>query len=479
MENKHSDIFGFEEDNNNNILRSNHTPPEKRKISTKTITLIAIALIFVIVGSLVGGIFIGANSGMNKDMPLLLETYRMVKKYYYKDISWSEFQEIAAMAFAGSIDPYTGIYVESGATSTYKIGITLINNTYNEHYIDSIYDDYNVAKAKSGSWDATKKAFVEAEDGKTIERGDRLVAIGHKPDGTDSIRVENASKSLISAIINTSPDGYICMQFAKQDDVKNNQPIGSDVTLYNYYFEMSKPNKVDTLAKYYSSDIVGEGAGLIKFTGFDDSAVGQFANAVEQFVNDPASPKKLILDLRNNGGGDSNVLGFVANYFIDKKGQESVPIGRFVGNTGNGKMKETYFSTLNSYKDVNNKTYNSDYIGKRVSNFECVILTDKNSASSSELLLAAMQHYSGTEFVGGKTYGKGVAQTVRLLSSGHTIYITNGYYYIPTYDENNKIQWTENIHGKGLEPKKENQVSSSPKRFKDDPYVKRALQLFK
>ncbi|MDE6189588.1 MAG: hypothetical protein K2G37_04820 [Clostridia bacterium] len=81
----------------------------KKKLSVKLIALITVLVLLLTVGAFVVGMVYESSKGINSDMPLMIEAYELIKKYYYEDISWETFQEIAAAAFAGSLDKFSGV----------------------------------------------------------------------------------------------------------------------------------------------------------------------------------------------------------------------------------------------------------------------------------------------------------------------------------------------------------------------------------
>ena len=64
-----------------------------------TITAIVLVALIVMSSMFVVGYFSGKKASMDADMPLLVEAYELVKKYYYEDIDWETFQVIAAEQF--------------------------------------------------------------------------------------------------------------------------------------------------------------------------------------------------------------------------------------------------------------------------------------------------------------------------------------------------------------------------------------------
>jgi carboxyl-terminal processing protease len=60
------------------------------------------------------------------------------------------------------------------------------------------------------------------------------------------------------------------------------------------------------------------------------------------------------------------------------------------------------------------------------------VLVDHGTASSSEIVTAALQDHARAEVVGTSTYGKGVFQNTLPLSNGGALDITIGQFFTPT-----------------------------------------------
>jgi len=129
-------IFEQEDFNNPNVVAP------KKKLSVKIIALITLICVILVGASFAVGAVVGANTGMKNDMPLMQEAYEIIKKYYYKDISWDEFQQIAASAFAGSLDNFSGIVkIDGGEESSGSYGISVSSTVYNEHIVTFVEPD--------------------------------------------------------------------------------------------------------------------------------------------------------------------------------------------------------------------------------------------------------------------------------------------------------------------------------------------------
>ena len=75
-----------------------------------------------------------------------------------------------------------------------------------------------------------------------------------------------------------------------------------------------------------------------------------------------------------------------------------------------------------------------------------VVLVNKNSASSSEILAGALKDLGEATIVGTTTYGKGVIQQFLTLRSGAGLKVTVEEYYTPNRTK---------INGVGIEPNEE------------------------
>lgn len=129
-----------------------------------------------------------------------------------------------------------------------------------------------------------------------------------------------------------------------------------------------------------------DGAAVIECVSFGDTTAQTISQAVTEY-NDLDRP--FILDLRSNPGGATNAAAGSASCFT---GSHTMVYFR----DGEGK-----------YTTVNPGSGAADLTDQPV-----IILTDENSASASELFSAAIRDYKAGISIGGRTYGKGVAQIV-------------------------------------------------------------------
>lgn len=133
-------------------------------------------------------------------------------------------------------------------------------------------------------------------------------------------------------------------------------------------------------------------------TGAEASA--QFRHLIKRH------PRGIVLDLRDNPGGEVTQALAVANLFVPK------------GPVVTLKYK-------NRHEDV---TYDSRGPGTRL---PMVVLVNHNTASAAEILSAAIAQRQGGKLVGTRTYGKGIVQEVVSLSDGTSVKLTVARYFTP------------------------------------------------
>lgn len=146
--------------------------------------------------------------------------------------------------------------------------------------------------------------------------------------------------------------------------------------------------------------------------------------------------RKLVIDLRQNGGGYVSEAMNLAKLFV-KKG---TLIYQLVNK--DGKVIESGSQTGDPYFSID------DYS----------IITDSGTASASEIFTLAMRAGANTKVVGFKSYGKGIAQQFKTFSDGSVIRYTSAYVYGPEkenetmYEEGKDDDKVMCIHGKGIVP---------------------------
>ena len=147
--------------------------------------------------------------------------------------------------------------------------------------------------------------------------------------------------------------------------------------------------------------------GYIRIEQFSVVTADEFRAAAEKLRK--KGLKKMVLDIRNNGGGVLTGATEIADEFLGA----NVPI---VETRGEHSVPYTYRATSKgSLKDV-----------------ELVILINSNSASASEILAGAIQDNDRGTIIGRRSFGKGLVQEDFALRDGSNLRLTIARYYTPT-----------------------------------------------
>ncbi|MBM7866738.1 PDZ domain-containing protein [Heliobacterium gestii] len=155
--------------------------------------------------------------------------------------------------------------------------------------------------------------------------------------------------------------------------------------------------------------------GVLRITQFNTTAYGEVDRAIQSFKEKKV--KGIIMDLRDNPGGELNAAVNIASHFVPKGTVVSV-----VDREG----RSDNYETTRDYLDI-----------------PVVVLINGGSASASEIVSGAIKDYGTGALVGTKTFGKGVVQTIIPLSGGAGVKLTMYKYLTPKGND---------IHKLGIEP---------------------------
>lgn len=161
--------------------------------------------------------------------------------------------------------------------------------------------------------------------------------------------------------------------------------------------------------------VMDDGSGYIVIKSFEDGTAKEFETELSAF--EKQGIKSMVIDLRDNGGG-----------YID----EGMEIADRL-------LKE---GTITYMEDIKGKRkyFNSD---EKATKIKYVVLVNENTASTSEILTAAIKDNNGGKIVGSKTFGKGIVQETTKFKDGSSLKLTVLRYFSPK----GKV-----IHKKGIKP---------------------------
>lgn len=232
--------------------------------------------------------------------------------------------------------------------------------------------------------------------------------------GTPAAKVGIKSGDIITKINGESTKGMTIEQAVRL--IRGETGTQVEISVYRegekkeYDFRIiRKEIKVDSVdAKMVSRD---PPIGYIQISQFTATTPEEFRKHTQKVLNEGA--EGLILDLREDPGGDFKAAVEVADILLDK--------GVIVKVANRKGTSEIYEATPGGL------------------GLPLAVLVNKGSASSAEILAGALKDNKAAVLVGEKTFGKGLVQTVFPLPGGGALKLTTDKYYTPKGIDINQI----------------------------------------
>lgn len=368
-------------------------------------TLLAVALLYFI--------YMIVPFGSGASHPDSIQTIRKAK----------EIQGIIQKYYLGEVD-------EQSQTDTMFLGqVAGLGDKYSCYYTAEEYAE--VQKERKGNYIGIGVTIAQnSESGET-----EVVAVG---DGTPA---ETAGIQAGDYILKINGDDATGLSTSEISDLIE-EYVGQEITMElkrgedgETYSVTVTPEQMET--ETVTGSMLDETTGYIHITQFAKITVDQFEETMQSLEDQ--GMQKLILDLRDNGGG-----------LVDSAceiGRQILPKGIIV--------------------------YEEDKNGRRIyekndedNGFDMplVVLVNENTASAAEILAGAIKDDGIGTLVGTTTYGKGIVQNDFRLSDGSYLKLTVRHYYTPDGND---------IHGKGIEPDVEVEAADDG----SDPQLAKAQEL--
>ena len=148
--------------------------------------------------------------------------------------------------------------------------------------------------------------------------------------------------------------------------------------------------------------------GYILQSGFTDGVSSDIKEKFNELKQ--KGMKRLVLDLRGNGGGLMNEAVSIVSLFVPKG-------SLVVSSKGNTEESKKEYRTTSEPVD---------------SNIPMIVMIDSGSASSSEIVAGALQDLDRAVIMGKRSYGKGLVQSIRPVAYNGQIKVTTAKYYTPS-----------------------------------------------
>ncbi|GAB6179400.1 S41 family peptidase [Desulfotomaculum defluvii] len=343
------------------------------------LTIVLASIVFAIL-LLVGGTLAVNYNGLGN----LIKVVTLIKGQYLFEVAPEQMVEGAIKGVVESLDDPYSTYLD---TKTYSALQEQIRGSFGgigvlvgvkEHYLTVVKPFPNTPAAEKG-----------------IKAGDLITAIDKKP--AKDMDTETAVNLMRG-------------------------PVGSSVELTIVREGVKEPFPVQLTRKEISVPTV-EGKMLPDENNIGYIVISQFTeNTGDEVVKTLAElreqdMKGLVLDLRDNPGGELNSAIKIVDQFL-----------------GEGPIVHIDFRIGRDH------TFNAE---PDKLNMPLVVLVNKGSASASEILAGAIKDTKVGTLVGTKTFGKGIVQTVFPLESGAGLKLTTARYLTPNKND---------IHKKGVTP---------------------------
>jgi carboxyl-terminal processing protease len=313
---------------------------------------------------------------INRSIDIFGRVYKEVTANYVDDIDPEKFMNAGIDGMLGTLDPYTN-YIDKEDGDE----VDLLTN-----------GKYGGVGVTIGIRDGAVRV-ISVMDGYSAQRqgvlpGDRFISIG----GTD---VSNLKPDEIRNLTRGEPGSEVKVVIEREGEARRLDfvLIREEIQIHNVTY----------------SGLIEDGIGYIRLERFSRRAGDEVRQAIRELKLD-GSLKGMILDLRGNPGGLLDAAVDVVSKFV--------PRGSLIVST-KGRRPEA------------ERKYNSteDPI---LSSTPLIVLTDRNSASASEIVAGSLQDLDRALIVGTRSFGKGLVQTIVPLNYGAQLKITTARYYIPS-----------------------------------------------
>ncbi len=294
---------------------------------------------------------------------------------YVDTLNHEKLNDIAINSMLQSLDPYT-VYIPEQQEEDLKAmttgiygGIGAVVQKHNDYVVIS-EPRYGLTAYKNG-----------------ILAGDEIVSI-------DNENMKGKTVSYVSNKLKGIPGSEIKLKLRRHGE---NKPIEK-----TFRREAIHINSID----YYG--VVADSIGYIALTDFTDQSYNDFRVALTTLKD--KNIKRLIIDLRNNGGGLVSEAVNIASMFLPKG---------------------TNIVSMKDKSAKNERKYKTPFV-PIMPDIPLAIIVNENSASASEILAGAFQDLDRAVIVGARSFGKGLVQAIRQLPYGGYLKVTTAKYYLPS-----------------------------------------------
>jgi carboxyl-terminal processing protease len=313
---------------------------------------------------------------INKGIDVFGRVYREISTNYVDEVDPDKFMQAGIDGMLSTLDPYT-VYIDREDGDE----VELLTN-----------GKYGGIGVTIGARDGALR-IITVMDGYSAQRagivpGDKLVEVG-------GIKVANKKPEDVRSLTRGDIGTDVKVVVEREGSAKPLEflLIREEIQVHNV-----------TYAGY-----VADGVGYIRLERFSRKAGEEVRQAIKELkIN--GELKSVVLDVRGNPGGLLDAAVDVVSKFVPK--------GTDVVST-RGRRPEADRTYASAEEPLLAAT-------------PMVVLTDRGSASASEIVTGALQDMDRAVIVGTRTFGKGLVQTILPLNYGAQLKVTTARYYIPS-----------------------------------------------
>lgn len=338
-------------------------------------------LTFCCLFTLMSGVFLLTNY---ENITKLARVVFVIEREFLWDTNTDTLTDGAIIGMLGSLNDKYSNYINEEAMASFRQSIS------GEVYGIGVF----LATDEEGNLVIVSPAEDGPAEAAGIEAGDIIKAVN----GTD---ITGMDEDIVIGMLRGVPEEKVTVTVERNGE-------SYTFTVGRYLIGKTKTVYAEMLPEHPE-------IAYLRISKFSAQTSQEFVDAVNELPKE--SMQAMILDLRNNGGGDVNAAVEIARLFVP-----SGPVLHVV------------------YKNDETESYSAT--GAQI-HLPVAVLVNGNSASASEILAGALKDSNAATLVGTTTFGKGLVQGVYFLNDGTAIKLTQAKYLTPNKND---------INGVGISP---------------------------
>ena len=324
---------------------------------------------------------------ISKNLRIMSSVYEKLNGFYVDEVLPGKVMKTGINAMLKSLDPYT-VYISESEIEDFRFATTgeyggigaTIKIKEDQVIVSELYKNSPASKSK-------------------LQPGDQIIDI-------DGIKLKGKTLDEVGNLLKGAAGSQILLRIKRKGNTIEKKIVREDIQIPAVTF----------------SKMISEQTGIIKLSSFTQTSSKEFKEALVKLQE--KSIKKLIIDLRSNGGGLLNEAVKIVNLFVDK--------GQLV------------VSTKSRIKEMNRSYLTQELpLAKEM---PIVVLIDEMSASASEIVAGSIQDMDRGVVVGNTSFGKGLVQQTKQVSFGGQIKLTVAKYYTPSGRCIQKLDYSTGIN---------------------------------